>query len=98
MDTILVILGLLVASALVYYFGFYKQGKINDADGDFIPDEIEEAVEDVKEVVKEVKRRGKRVKEEVKDVVEELKDVVDQAKDITDAAKGKPRRGRKAKK
>ena len=80
MDTILVILGLLVASALVYYFGFYKKGKINDADGDFIPDEIEEAVE------------------EVKDVVEELKDVVDQAKDITDAVKGKPRRGRKAKK
>lgn len=97
MDTILVILGLLVAAAAVYYFGFYKQGKINDADGDFIPDEVEEVVEDVKEVVKEVKRRGKRVKEELKDVVEEAKDVVEQAKDVVDAAKGKTRRGRKPK-
>ena len=36
----------------VYYFGFYKKGKINDRDGDFIPDEIEDVVEDVKEVDK----------------------------------------------
>lgn len=97
MDTILIILGLLVAALAVYYFGFYKKGKINDADGDFIPDEVEEAVEDVKEIVKEAKRRGKRVKEEIQDVVEEVKEVVDQAKDVVDAAKGKPRRGRKPK-
>ena len=97
MNTILVILGLLAAAVAVYYFAFYKQGKINDRDGDFIPDEVEEAVEDVKEVVKEVKRRGKRIKEELKDVVEEAKDVVEQAKDVVDAAKGKPRRGRKPK-
>ena len=98
MDTILIILGLLVAALAVYYFGFYKKGKINDADGDFIPDEVEKAVEDVKEVVKEVKRRGKRVKEELKDVVEEIKDVVEQSKDVIAAAKGKSRRGRKPKK
>ena len=98
MDTILIILGLLVAALTVYYFGFYKKGKINDADGDFIPDEVEKAVEDAKKVVKETKRRAKRVVEEVKDVVEEVKDVVDQAKDVVDAAKGKPRRGRKPKK
>ena len=98
MDTILIILGLLVAALAVYYFGFYKKGKINDADGDFIPDEVEEAVEDAKEVVKEVKRRAKRVKEEIKDVVEEAKDVAEQVKDVVDAAKGKPRRGRKPKK
>ena len=32
----------LVVGAAVYYFGFYKRGKINDRDGDFIPDEIED--------------------------------------------------------
>ena len=31
------------------YFYFYKTGKINDRDGDYIPDEVEDAVEDVKE-------------------------------------------------
>ena len=81
---------LVVIGAAVYYFGFYKKGKINDRDGDFIPDEIEDAVEDVKETVKEVKRRAKNVKKEIKDVVE-------QTKDIVNAAKGKKRRGRKPK-
>jgi hypothetical protein len=106
MNTILIILGLLVVAAGVYYFGFYNQGKINDRDGDFIPDEVEDAVEDVKQkvedikedvekTVKEVKRRAKRVKEEVKDVVDAAKEVVNQAGDVVDAVKGSPRRGRK---
>ena len=82
---------LLTIGAAVYYFGFYKKGKINDRDGDFIPDEVEDAVEDVKEVAKEVKRRAKNVKKE-------LKDVVEQSKDVVDAVKGKKRRGRKPKK
>lgn len=82
---------ILVIGAAVYYFGFYKKGKINDRDGDFIPDEVEDAVEDVKEVAKEVKRRAKNVKKE-------LKDVVEQSKDVVDAIKGKKRRGRKTKK
>jgi F0F1-type ATP synthase membrane subunit b/b' len=81
---------ILVIGAAVYYFGFYKKGKINDRDGDFIPDEVEDAVEDVKEVAKEVKRRAKNVKKE-------LKDVVEQSKDVVEAAKGKKRRGRKPK-
>ena len=93
----LTIIIVLVVLAGIYYFGFYKRGKINDADGDFIPDEVEEAVEDVKEAVKEVKRRAKRVKEEIKDVIDEAKDVADQVKDVVDAAKGKKRRGRKPK-
>ena len=93
----LTIIIVLVVVAGIYYFGFYKRGKINDADGDFIPDEVEEAVEDVKEAVKEVKRRAKRVKEEIKDVIDEAKDVADQVKDVVDAAKGKKRRGRKPK-
>ena len=93
----LTIIIVLVVLAGIYYFGFYKRGKINDADGDFIPDEVEEAVEDVKEPAKEVKRRAKRVKEEIKDVIDEAKDVADQVKDVVDAAKGKKRRGRKPK-
>ena len=41
MIKILVIIAVLVGiAAAVYYFGFYKQGKINDRDGDFIPDEV----------------------------------------------------------
>ena len=83
MQTILIILAVLAIGAAVYYFGFYKQGKINDRDGDFIPDEIEDAVEDVKKVAKTVKRRAKKVKAELKDVAGELQDVIQ-------AIKGKP--------
>lgn len=83
MQTIIIILVVISILAAVYYFGFYKQGKINDRDGDFIPDEIEDAVEDVKEVAKTVKRRAKKVKAELGDVVGELQDVVQ-------AIKGKP--------
>ena len=98
MKTILVIIGVLAVLAGVYYFAFYRKGKINDRDGDFIPDEVEDAVEDVKEAVKETKRRAKRVKQEIKDVVEAAKEVLDQAGDVAAAAKGKPRRGRKPRK
>ena len=83
MQTILIILAVIAVSAAVYYFGFYKQGKINDRDGDYIPDEIEDAVEDVKKVAKTVKRRAKKVKAELKDVAGELQDVIQ-------AIKGKP--------
>jgi len=95
MQTILIILSIIAVSAAVYYFGFYKQGKINDRDGDFIPDEIEDAVEDVKKVAKTVKKRAKRVKEELGDVVDAIKEVGKQSKDVVKAAKGKPRAGRK---
>ena len=98
MNTILIILGILVAGAAVYYFGFYRKGKINDRDGDFIPDEIEDAVEDVKEVAKTVKEEPERVKEELGDVADAVKEVGNQLKDVKSAAKGKPRRGRKPKK
>ena len=83
MQTIWIILAILVIGAAIYYFGFYKQGKINDRDGDFIPDEIEDAVEDVKKVAKTVKRRAKKVKAELKEVAGELQDVIQ-------AIKGKP--------
>ena len=88
---------LLVIGAAVYYFGFYKRGKINDRDGDYIPDEVEDTVEEVKAVVKETKRRAKAVKKELKDVASAAKEVINQAGDVAAAAKGKPRRGRKPK-
>lgn len=97
METILIILAILAIGAGVYYFGFYKQGKINDRDGDFIPDEIEDAVEDVKKVAKTVKKRAKRVKQELGDVADAIKEVGKQSKDVVKAAKGKPRAGRKPK-
>ena len=88
----------LVIGAAVYYFGFYKKGKINDRDGDFIPDEVEDAVEDVKDVAKEVKRRAKNVKKELKDVGSAAKNLASQSKDVVDAVRGKKRKGRKPRK
>ena len=81
---------LLVIGAAVYYFGFYKKGKINDRDGDFIPDEVEDGI-------KEVKRRAKNVKKELKDVKNAAKNLASQSKDVIDAVKGKKRKGRKPK-
>ena len=96
------IIGLIVVlvavGAAVYYFGFYKKGKINDRDGDFIPDELEDAAVKVKNTAKEVKRRAKNVKKELKDVVEAAKEVGNQLGDVGAAAKGKKRQGRKKKK
>ena len=98
MVTFLIILGILVAGAGVYYY-FYKTGKINDRDGDYIPDEVEDTVEDVKEkatkVKSEVKRRAKRIKEELSDVADAVKEVGKQSKDVVNAAKGTKRKGRK---
>ena len=79
MDTILVILGIGVIAAGVIYF-LIKKGKIKDSDGDFIPDAVEDKVDEVKgkvqKKVKAVKTRVKNVKDEIEDVVEELEDVV----------------------
>ena len=68
------LLGLALAAGVTIYL--IKQGKIKDSDGDFIPDVVEEKVEDVKEVVEETKKRVKKVKKEVEDVIEEVQDVV----------------------
>lgn len=69
-------------------FAAMKLGFIKDADGNNIPDKVEE-------VVKEGKARAKRVKEEVDDVVDAVKEVGKQLKDIPAAAKGETRKGRK---
>ena len=95
MNTLLIILAIAaIGTAVIIYL--QKTGKIEDKDGDLIPDVIETKVEEVKEVVKEVKQRATRVVEEAKDVANAAKEVVKQSKDVVNAAKGKSsRRGRK---
>ena len=88
----------LVIGAAIYYFGFYKKGKINDRDGDLIPDEIEDVVAEIKAAALEAKRRGKNVKKELKDVVEAAKELGNQVGDVSKAARGRKRQGRKKKK
>ena len=89
---VILVLAAVIVGTAVY---LQKTGKIKDADGDLIPDAIEEKVEEVKEVVQEVKVRAKRVAEEAKDVVDAAKEVVKQSKDVVNAAKGGSRKGRK---
>jgi len=96
MTTVILILGALVIAGAVVFF-LMKSGKIEDKDGNNIPDSVEKKVEEVKEAVVEVKKRVKRVKEEVSDVVEASKKVVKQAKGVASAAKGETRKGRKPK-
>ena len=97
LNTILVIIGVIAVLAVAYYI-IWKKGKINDRDGDMIPDEIEDAADKVKAAAKEVKRRGKNVKKELKDVVEAAKEVGNQIGDVGAAVKGKKRQGRRKKK
>jgi hypothetical protein len=85
---IISVIALLIIGTVIY---LYKSGKIQDKDGDFIPDVIEEKVE-------EVKQRATRVAEEVKDVASAAKEVVKQSKDVVNAAKGNTtRKGRRPK-
>lgn len=94
MSIFLIILGALaiIAGVVIY---LQKTGKVKDTDGDLIPDNIEEKVEEVKEVAKVVKARAKRVKEEAKDVVVAVKEVAKQSKDVVTAVNGTSRKGRK---
>ncbi len=60
------ILLIVIAIAVVATFILMKKGKIKDADGNNIPDVIEDKVKDVKEVAKKAKKvvtKKKAVKE-----------------------------------
>ncbi len=86
--TIFIISALVAVAAI---FALMKFGKIEDKDGNNIPDAVEEKV-------KETKARVKRVKEEAADVVVAVKEAVKQVKDVAEAAKGEKRKGRKSSK
>lgn len=94
MNTILIILLValfigLIAIALV------KSGKIQDTDGDLIPDVVEEKIEKAQGVVKETKRRVKNVVKESKEVVSAVKQLAKESKDVIDAVKGNPTKTKK---
>jgi hypothetical protein len=90
------IISAIVAVAVI--FALMKFGKIEDKDGNNIPDVVDEKVKKVKEVANEVKERAKRVSEEAADVVKAVKEVANQSKDVVDAAKGNKRKGKKTNK
>ena len=94
LTNILVIIGVIAILAVAYYI-IWKKGKINDRDGDYIPDEIEDAADKVKGAAKEVKRRAKNVKAELGDVKKAAKELGEQLEDVAEAAAGKTRKGRK---
>ena len=93
--TIFIISALVAVAAI---FALMKFGKIEDKDGNNIPDVVDEKVKKVKEVAGEVKERAKRVSEEAADVVKAVKEVAKQTKDVVEATKGDKRKGKKASK
>jgi len=90
---------LLTISIVAAYYFLVKKGKIADKDGDFIPDAVEDVVDNIKDEVAnvktEVKRRASNIKTEINDVSKAVKEVGNQMSDVVEAAKGKQRKGRK---
>ena len=86
METILIILALLAVAGGVGYI-LIKKGKIKDSDGDFIPDVVEDKVDEIEE---KVQKKVKAVKARVKSVKDEIEDVVEELSDVVSAIKGKP--------
>jgi flagellar basal body-associated protein FliL len=72
MNTIILVLVVLAAAAGVTYF-LMKKGKIEDANGNNIPDVIEKPIEEVKEVVKQTAAKVKKVAAVAEKVVKEVK-------------------------
>ena len=96
MSTVIIVLALLAigVGSIIY---LTKKSIIKDTDGDFIPDVVEDRIEETKQTVEKVKQTVERVKEEVSDVVEVAKELNAQVKDVAQAASGKSksRKGRK---
>ena len=86
MNTILIIIALLAIAAGVGYV-LIKKGKIKDSDGDFIPDVVEDKVDEIEE---KVQKKVKAVKTRVQNVKDEIEDVVEELGDVVSAIKGKP--------
>jgi len=85
MQTILIILAVLAIVGGVGYV-LIKKGKIADSDGDFIPDVVEDKVDEIEE---KVQKKVKAVKTRVKNVKDEIEDVVEEIEDVVQAIKGK---------
>ena len=90
------IISAIVAVAVI--FALMKFGKIEDKDGNNIPDVVDEKVKKVKEVANEIQSRVKRVSEEAADVVKAVKEVAKQTEDVVEAIKGDKRKGKKTSK
>ena len=93
MQTFLIIIGIVAIAAGIYFF-LIKTGKIGDRDGDYIADDIEDAIDDVKDEVNKAKRKVnktvKQVKTRVDKVIDELEHVGEEISDVFAAIKGKP--------
>jgi hypothetical protein len=72
MNTIILVLVVLGAAAGITYF-LMKKGIVKDADGNNIPDAIEEKVEEVVVKVKEVKAKAEKVKAVAEKAVKAVK-------------------------
>jgi hypothetical protein len=59
-----IILGLLIAAGIAFLL--MKSGKIEDKNGNNVPDKLEPMVEEVVEAVKKVKKTVKKITEPVK--------------------------------
>lgn len=94
MNTILIILLVALFIGLIT-IALVKSGKIQDTDGDLIPDVVEEKIEKAQRVVKETKRRVKNVVKESKEVVSAVKQLAKESKDVIDAVKGNPTKTKK---
>ncbi len=96
MNAVIIIAALFAIGVGVALYKAKKAG-LKDSDGDFIPDVVEDKIEEAKETLKKATETVKRVKEEVSDVVETAKELTAQVKDVAEVAKGnsKSRKGRK---
>ena len=89
MNTFFIIAGVLAVAAIALVI-LQKTGKVEDTDGDLIPDVVEDAVEEVKVKAKKAKAKAKKAVKTAKAVVEEVKETIEEAKDIAEAMKGLP--------
>ena len=78
----ILILATLVAVVAAAYFVLLYTGKVKDEDKNFIPDSVDEKIDEAKELVDDIK-------ETVDEVAEEIADVIDEAKDVVSVIKGK---------
>lgn len=101
METLLILGGVILASLAIVAISIYltRSGKVEDKNGNMIPDVVENKVNQVKQttknIVKETQHRSNRIIQESKDVAKAVKEVVKQSKDVVDAVKGDNRKGRK---